>query len=112
MKKVKKYNEYLFVKEQVKIEFDKLSIEAENSIGLYSSPTLISCHPICKKILDMGKPIIPFLLEKLNTDNYYYSYMWSFFLSEITNQKPVLESSKTIQDVYNDWKNWYKKEWE
>lgn len=106
MKKVKKYNEYLFVREQIKIEFDKLSEEAENIVGFYSHPELITCHPVYKKIIDIGEPAIPFILEKLKSEN---GYMWTYFLKTLTSENPVDESHKLDMDIIRkDWKNWGK----
>lgn len=114
MKKVKKYNEYLFVREQIKIEFDKLSEEAEAMSGFYSGlfPNFWTSEDIkvntswYKKILNLGEPIIPFLLEKLNTDK---GHIWLPALNILTNHNPVPEShTNKCELIIEDWKNWGK----
>jgi hypothetical protein len=97
MKHIRKINE--FINES---EIYSLIEKAEDTSS--SDPVYIANRDPYKKIIKIGKQIIPYLVER-------NSYIWNIALKEITGIVPKGEKSSEIVDFWNKWalENGYKK---
>ncbi len=84
--------------------FNRLVRELERGTAALSSPQQVTSYHAYKKLVRMGKKIIPFVLEK-----YVDSYSWHYgaLLRDISNEDPIPRDhygkSKWIRD---DWLKW------
>jgi hypothetical protein len=95
--KIEKFNE--FINEG---EIFSLIERAENTPS--SNPEQISNREPYKRILEMGKKVIPYLLER-------ESYIWNIGLKKLTGVEPEGNKSSEIIEFWNKWgvENGYKK---
>jgi hypothetical protein len=69
----------------------------------YSDPNRRTNHSLHRNIVDLGRPIVPFLLE----DMFENDFDWSLTLVEITGAKPYPdEVSNEFDTVKKAWRAW------
>jgi hypothetical protein len=104
--KIIKFNEFVDNSDELNIKFIELSEKAESICGFFSNPDQKVDHPTYKDVLKLGKNIIPFLLEKMDTD---FRHIWMPALNILTCVDPIPEEHRgQIDIIAEDWKKWGK----
>jgi hypothetical protein len=103
---MKKFNEFLntdFLKEEFELRRNEL---IENN-SKHSNPEIIKDSITFGNITKMGKKIIPFILEELETKK--NTIIWNLILQKITNVNPIKEESNfNMNLIADDWICWCK----
>ncbi len=87
-------------------KFHNLASQWIKEIADISSTVEMAKHPIYQEIINMGKPVIPFMLEDLSQNPLY----WLMALRQITQENPVQPRHKgKIKQMAEDWLNWGRK---
>jgi hypothetical protein len=74
--------------------------------ALSSSGTQITQHPSYRKIIVLGKPVVPLILKQLVREGN-EPHFWFTALREITGQDVIAESSVgRARAMANDWIKW------
>jgi hypothetical protein len=60
-------------------------------------------HSAFEEVVKMGSSIYPLIIERLVED----STVWSWALSRITNNYPLMDQDWTSQDLVKYWTDWY-----
>ena len=92
---------------EIQEKFHELADQWTQDVEGMSSTVEISKHPIYQEIINMGKSVIPFLLQDLAKNPLY----WLTALRQITQENPVQPEHKgKIKLMAEDWLNWGKKQ--
>jgi hypothetical protein len=84
-------------------KFRNLASQWIKEIADISSTVEMAKHPIYQEIINMGKPVIPFMLEDLSQNPLY----WLMALRQVTQENPVQPRHKgKIKQMAEDWLNW------
>ncbi len=87
-------------------KFRNLASQWIKEIADISSTVEMAKHPVYQEIINMGKPVIPFMLEDLSQNPLY----WLMALRQITQENPVqLKHKGKIKQMAEDWLNWGRK---
>jgi hypothetical protein len=87
----------------IAVKFEEFATQVEEDCKHLSSPSQIAMHPSYQKIIGMGEPIIPLLIQKLDES----PVMWFWALNAISEVNPVPKAHKgNIKLMIKDWKNW------
>ena len=90
----------------VKLEFNYLVLNWRYEIRHISSIDMIIEHPLFKKIIKLGKKIIPLILKELIIEPSHLIIA----LAEITNENPIHPNHKgDLEKMTEDWIEWGKK---
>jgi hypothetical protein len=93
------------VSKEIQEKFTELAIQYIRDTEGMSSTVEMTKHPAYQKIVTMGKPIIPFILEDLGQNPIY----WLPALRQITQENPVQpEQRGKIKQMADAWLNWGK----
>lgn len=107
--------------EKLKEEFDKLNEEWQKNTCVLSNVHTICKHLNYRKIVDMGEPVIFFILKMfqeilksdVNEPHWHDRFGWGMFpmLCELTGGKNAVreEHAGKIYPMMQDWVNWGKK---
>lgn len=89
---------------QVRIgnEFKRLANEWEAETAVYSFVSQKVAHPHYRKIINLGKDVIPYLLRDMRDSPGY----WSDALVELTGTDPVPDDADTLDAVAAAWMKW------
>ena len=63
-------------------------------------------HPAFEEIIKMGPKIYPLLVNLVVTDDY-TPQVWSWALSQITKNFPMMDETWTVQTLKDYWFDWY-----
>jgi len=92
---------------EIQEKFHELADQWTQDVEGMSSTVEISKHPIYQEIINMGKSVIPFMLQDLTQNPLY----WLTALRQITQENPVQPEHKgKIKLMAEDWLNWGKKQ--
>ncbi len=102
--------------ESLEARFSDLANQWRHAAGHFSFWHLMREHPACQSIIDMGEPILPIILSRLNTNprSPFSSIGWHGVLSEITGAQVggecvEIEGGFAKADVtclMESWKRW------
>jgi hypothetical protein len=84
--------------------FEELASKWRKETELYSSIARICEHPAYQEIIQMGEPVIPFILRDLQKELNH----WFWALVQITKANPVSEHTSSIKEMADDWIQWGK----
>lgn len=84
-------------------EFRRLADEWEAETAVYSFVSQKTAHPTYRKIVNLGKEVIPHLIRDLLQDSPGY---WSDALVELTGADPVPHNAETFEDIAEAWVRW------
>ena len=85
------------------IEFNILSKIWKEETSHLSIKSEKYLHPAYKDIISMGWEAVPYILDELDKEPYF----WLQALREITNENPVKEQNQNnFQLMIEDWKEW------
>jgi hypothetical protein len=83
--------------------FDALAAEWKAATALLSSTTAMVAHPTYQAIIDLGPPVVPFLLKDLQLEPVH----WFEALEAITGDNPVTTAHRgNIPAMAADWLAW------
>lgn len=100
---IKIYEE--FVDGDLKSTFESLKGKWIKEVGCQSSPSILYNNINYKKIISIGKKIIPILIEDLKSP----IGDWFQALQDITGVDPIKEDNRGyVAKMIEDWENWYK----
>jgi len=85
-------------------EFESLSDEWTSATGVLSLFDQKARHPAYRRIIEMGQPIVGYLLRDLKKRR----GRWMPALSKITGVDPVPEGARSIEDAIARWIKWGK----
>lgn len=84
-------------------EFTQLAEEWRAETGHLSSATQIAMHPAYQRIIGLGEPAIPLILEALRERG----GQWYWALNAITNASPVpADQEGRVQGMNEAWLDW------
>jgi hypothetical protein len=83
-------------------EFKRLASEWEADTAVYSFVSQKVAHPHYRKIINLGKDVIPYLLRDMRDSPGY----WSDALVELTSTDPVPDDAETLDAVASAWVKW------
>lgn len=83
-------------------EFNRLAREWEAETAIYSFVDMKVSHPAYRKIINLGKDVIQYLLRDMRDSPGY----WSDALVELTGNDPVPDDAATLDDVAAAWVKW------
>ncbi len=87
-------------------EFQRLSSVWKQATFFESSPTRIAIHPAYQRIIGMGYPAVPLILEELHND----PDEWFWALNAITGEDPVSpEDRGDVPAMCKAWMHWGRK---
>ncbi len=93
--------------EMVRLKFNTLKTEWENSTAPLSSITEIVLHPAYRQIIGMGAVVIPFILAELKLKPAH----WFWALKAVTGEDPVLpEQRGRMNEMTEAWLRWGRKQ--
>lgn len=113
LKKLKKYNEFFdsdlelnnLLGQDFHSKFKELKTAWIKSVGIHSNPSILYEDQNYKSIINMGKEIIPYLINDLKSPD----GDWFEALYKITGIDPVKsENNGFVDKMRQDWINWYK----
>lgn len=87
---------------RIEREFSRLASEWEAETAVYSFMDMKVSHPAYRKIINLGKDVIPYLLRDMRDSPGY----WSDALVELTGDDPVPDDAATLDDVAAAWVKW------
>jgi hypothetical protein len=88
---------------QLQGQFDALSAQWKEETRYLSSTTDIAANPAYQRIIGMGMPAVPLILEDLRKQ----PYQWFWALHAITGEDPVPESMRgRVREMSQAWINW------
>ena len=92
------------VKISVKLadQFDRLADQWELATSVLSSPLQKAKHPAYQKIIEMGPPVLPLILQRMKVKGGHR--FWA--LSQIAKANPVPESRGNIAEMRDAWLKW------
>jgi len=68
-----------------------------------SSMQLAALHPVYRKIIELGRPVVPYLINDMKSTGTH----WFIALSAITDADPILEQhAGDVTSMIQDWVNW------
>ena len=95
-----------YVSEPVEEMLQRLREEWRKATLFISSVTKMINHPACQKVIAMGKPVVPVLIQELRKAEE-GSYFIMLALHEITQHNPVpLEDAGNIAKMRDAWLRW------
>ena len=84
-------------------EFTRLAEEWRTDTGHLSSPRQIAMHPAYQRIIGLGEPAIPLILNALRE----HGGQWYWALRAITNDSPVSgDAAGNIRRMKEAWLRW------
>lgn len=86
-------------------EFHLLAKKWRKDTQYFSSAAKMAQHPAYRRIMDMGKAVLPYLLNELNQNPDH----WLVALNTITGENPAPENS-TFDEAVQAWLAWGRKE--
>jgi hypothetical protein len=87
----------------VENEFRTLALEWKQACGLLSSTTAMVAHPTYQAIIELGQPVVPFLLQDLEKEPVH----WFEALKAITGEDPVEPKDwGNIAAMASAWLSW------
>ena len=91
-------------KNKLRREFEKLARKLGKETAIASNPRIICSNPNCKKLIEMGEPIIPLVLEDYQNLG---RFDWCYVLTEISGEDPVPRHHCGRYDlIRDDWLRW------
>ncbi len=85
-------------------KFEALAKQWYEGTILHSNPMIIFNHPACKKLIALGKPIIPLILENFANEE---SFDWGYVLTKITGENPCPRHNyRSYNLIRDDWLCW------
>lgn len=85
--------------------FSELADQWENETVLLSRTDMATEHPAYQKIVDMGEPAVPLILQRMKSQGGH----WFAVLREITSVNPVEPACRgNILEMQKAWLNWGK----
>jgi hypothetical protein len=92
-------------REAIEREFRALADQWHEETGLFSSVPQIAMHPAYQRIIGMGRPAIPLILEEMRRQ----PGQWFWALRAITGELPVPDDHRgRVQLMVQDWLEWGK----
>lgn len=89
--------------DEIKEQFTNLASQWIQDVQRMSSTVQMTKHPAFQKIVSLGQPVIPLLLEDLPHNPIY----WIPALRQITQENPVKpEQRGKIKQMAEAWLNW------
>ena len=91
------------VSTELRRQFDDLSAQWKEETRYLSSTTDIATNGAYQRIIGMGMPVVPLILEDLRNQPYH----WFWALNAITGEQPVPESARgRVREMANAWIRW------
>lgn len=88
---------------QLRDEFNRLVLEWKRETGHCSKMEQIAAHPAYRRIVEMGEPVVPLILQDLDRSG----GDWFQALREITKTNPVSKESRgKIREIREAWLRW------
>ncbi|MEO8498218.1 MAG: hypothetical protein ABI614_24395 [Planctomycetota bacterium] len=88
---------------ELRRQFESLSARWKEESRYLSSTTEIATNPAYQRIIGMGMPVVPLILEDLRKQPYH----WFWALNAITGENPVPESMRgRIREMADAWISW------
>lgn len=88
---------------EIEEEFARLAAEWKEATEFESSPRRIAAHPAYRRIVEMGTPVLPFILHDLEATH----DDWFWALNEITGANPVpSEDRGIVPRMVSAWIRW------
>ena len=101
---IKLYEEFITRQQQVKTKFNTLKTKWLESASYHSNPIDLYENIYYKEIIELGKDVIPLLIEDLDSP----MGDWYCALNKITGENPIQNINKGItKKMTEDWKKWY-----
>ena len=89
----------------LELEFALLAEEWKRETILLSAVDMITSHQAYKRIIGMGWPVVPLILQDLESD----PALWFEGLTAITDAQPIpREHAGDLKAMANDWIEWGK----
>ena len=100
------YNQYAYeaaVDPADRERFRELADEWQNETVLLSSSDQVTEHPAYQKIISLGKPAVPLILERMQSQGGH----WFHALHDITNADPVSPADRgNVVVMQKSWLQW------
>lgn len=88
---------------ELRRQFESLSAQWKEESRYLSSTTEIATNPAYQRIIGMGMPVVPLILEDLRKQPYH----WFWALNAITGEDPVPKSIRgRIREMADAWISW------
>lgn len=88
---------------ELRRQFESLSDRWKEESRYLSSTTEIATNPAYQRIIGMGMPVVPLILEDLRKQPYH----WFWALNAITGEDPVPEWMRGhVREMADAWINW------
>ena len=88
---------------ELRRQFESLSTQWKEESRYLSSTTDIATNPAYQRIIGLGLPVVPLILEDLRKQPYH----WFWALNAITGEDPVPDSSRgRVREMADAWINW------
>lgn len=88
---------------ELRRQFESLSGQWKQESRYLSSTTDISTNPAYQRIIGMGMPVVPLILEDLRKQPYH----WFWALKAITGEDPVPETMRgRVREMADAWISW------
>ncbi len=84
-------------------EFEALAEQWRDETMMLSSPTKAAMHPSYQRIIGMGQPAVPLILQELERRPDH----WFWALHAITGEDPA-HSADNVDAVTDAWLNWWR----
>lgn len=89
---------------QFKEVFDELRQQWRQDTKYLSSASQIVEHPAYQQIIELGEPMLPFILEEVRNERGH----WFFALHKITGHVPDNIQNLTFAQIRQAWLDWFK----
>jgi len=97
---------YLYQEDKIRFLFYKSAEEIDRDTGIYSDLSYRFKHPAYRKIIRLGKQVLPYIFEELKEDPDW----WFYALEAITGEDPTDESMAGRLDLLSEaWLKWAEK---
>ena len=88
---------------ELRRQFESHSTQWKEESRYLSSTTDIATNPAYQRIIGLGLPVVPLILEDLRKQPYH----WFWALNAITGEDPVPDSSRgRVREMADAWINW------
>ncbi len=88
---------------ELRRQFEELSARWKGESRYLSSTTEIATNPAYQRIIGMGMPVVPLILEDLRRQPFH----WFWALNAITGDDPIPESMRgQVRDMAAAWIDW------
>ncbi len=91
------------VSDEFRQQFDDLSAQWKEETRYLSSTTDIATNATYQRIIGMGMPVVPLILEDLRNQPFH----WFWALNAITGEQPVPQSARgRVREMADAWISW------